>query len=93
MSDKELLRLLDSCAEVLAELIKRKRAEHLAHFEAIGDLEDEITPLSTLLGSIMAAARDIRSGGSRKDTTTGHRVSGGHQGSPVGGLVGEQSDE
>lgn len=67
MSDAELLRLLDSRADEIADALKKRRARHLACFEEIQALEEEIVPLQTMLGSVMAAARDIRSGGSRKN--------------------------
>ena len=67
MSDIELLRLLDSRAEDIVDVLERKRAAAKALLTSFHALEDEIVRLSTVRGSVMAAARDIRSGGSRAD--------------------------
>lgn len=67
MSDKELLRLLDSRAGGTYDVIRQKRARHLELMTEAYALEEEIVDLGNVLGSLQAAMRDLRNGGSRKD--------------------------
>jgi len=71
VSDAELLRLLDSRAESIADLLKEKRERHTALFVEVVAVETEMADLSNLLSSLSIAAKDIRNGGNRRPPREG----------------------
>lgn len=75
MTVNDLADELDAHAEQIALTVQRKRDRHKALFEEACALEPEIAALGRLLGSLQAAAADLRSGGKRRNEDD--RLAGG----------------